>query len=144
MTPTLFPSSLSHGRLWPVTQSLSSDPILGPFPSSFSRHWGTGSEMGEALAQAWRQTRLESPGGSGGGGVGYGSTSQCREGLERDVHLSQPCFLPHHHWQSWITFSKKNTCRTQMFRLFQNKKNQSQWSCPSVFSITYEWCSKKI
>lgn len=66
------------------------------------------------------------------------------EGLGMNVYLSQPYFLPRHHWQVWIAFSNKNIDRTQMFRKFQGKKkNRSWWSCPSVFSITYKCCFEK-
>lgn len=102
----------------PRTQSLSPGPIRGPLPGSFGLCWGTGSIMEESAGQDTAGSRQLWRTGEVGG---CDQMSRPRGGLGIDVHLSQPCFLPHYHWQFWIAFSNKSTDRTQMFRMFQKK-----------------------
>lgn len=142
MPVPFFVSSLSHGCLLILLLSLCHQALfLGLSPSSFSLHWGTGSmrEEGASHGTGVKQGR--------DGEFGqWGEMTKChvrRKAWEWMCPSVNRAFLPCHHWRVWIAFSNKNIDRTQMFRMFQKKKNQSWWSCPSVFSITYKCCFEK-
>lgn len=133
---SLFPSSLCRGQrgacylvsvvrpyLWAFSQFLQS-------PSGTRKHNGS-VRWPRPVGHKARRATL-------GGGRSRHDKRRGRGAVSECTSLNH-AFYPDHRWQFGISFSNKNIDRTQMFRRFQKKKkDQSWWSCPSVFSIIYK------